>query len=53
MASYLPSVPQVARETLAVLAATVIAAWIISKWPAAQQLVRGNTVPGPLNPYNL
>lgn len=53
MASYLPSVPQLARETIAVLAATVLAVWIISKWPAAQRMVRGNTVPSPLNSYNL
>lgn len=46
---YLPSLSQVTRETLAVLAATVVAAWVISKSPTLQRLVRGNTLPSPLD----
>ncbi len=44
---YLPSLPQVSKETLAVLAATVIASWVISKVPAWQRLVRENSPPSP------
>jgi hypothetical protein len=47
---YLPSVPQFTSEVLAVLGATILAAFIISKVPALQKLVRDNTPPGPLNP---
>jgi len=45
--SYLPSLPAVSRETLAVLAATVLASWVISKVPALQKLVRENSPPNP------
>jgi hypothetical protein len=48
--AYLPTFPQVSRETLAVLAATVIAAWVISKVPALSRLVRAGSVPSPLDP---
>lgn len=47
---YLPSLPQVTRETFAVLAATVVAAWVISKVPALQRLVRAGSIPSPLDP---
>jgi hypothetical protein len=47
--SYLPSLPKVSQETIAVLAATVIAAWLISRSPRLQQLVRGNSIPSPFN----
>lgn len=43
---YLPSLPQVSREAITVLAATLLAAWLISKVPAWQRLVRE----GSLNP---
>lgn len=46
---YLPTVPAIARETLLILAATIGAAWLISKVPAWQRLVRGNTVPSPFD----
>lgn len=49
-AKYLPTLPAIARETLTVLAATVVAAWVISKVPAWQRLVRGNSIPSPLDP---
>lgn len=42
---YLPTLPQVSRETLAVLAATVIAAWVISHVPALSRLVRASSTP--------
>jgi hypothetical protein len=46
---YLPSLPQITKETLAVLAATVVAAWVISQIPALQALVRGSSIPSPLD----
>ena len=46
---YLPSLQQVSRETLAVLAAPLLAAWVINRWPAARELVRGSAVPGPFD----
>lgn len=46
---YLPSLPQVSRETIALLAATVLAAWIVSKVPAWQRLVRDGSLPNPLS----
>lgn len=47
---YLPTWPQLARETIAVLLATVAAAWIISKVPEWRALVvRDNSIPSPLN----
>lgn len=48
--SYLPTFPQVTRETLAVLAATVVVAFVIAKVPALQQLVRRGSLPSPLDP---
>lgn len=47
---YLPTVPAIARETLLILAATVAASWLISKVPAWQRLVRGNSIPSPFDP---
>ena len=44
MNGYLPSWPQVSRETLAVLAATLIAAYIISRVPALAQFVGANSL---------
>lgn len=41
--TFLPSGPQVSRELIAVLVATVGAAWLISKVPAWSKLVRENT----------
>ena len=42
--AYLPTLPQVSREVLAMLAATLIAAFVISKVPAWKQLVRDNSL---------
>lgn len=44
---YLPTAPQVSRELLAVLAATLGAAWLISKVPSWQKLVRESSLPSP------
>lgn len=49
LSSYLPPLPKVTQETVALLAATVIAAWLISKSPRLRELVRGNQLPSPLN----
>ena len=49
IADYLPTPQQVTREVLAVLIATVAAAYIISKWPEAQRLVRAHSIPSPLD----
>jgi hypothetical protein len=41
---FLPSLPQISREVIAVLIATVLAAWIISRFPAVRELVRENSL---------
>jgi hypothetical protein len=46
---FLPSLPQVSREALAVLAATLLASWVISKVPAFKKLVQDNSPPSPFN----
>lgn len=45
---FIPSAPQVSREAIAILAATLIASWVISKVPAWSKLVRENSPPNPL-----
>jgi len=47
---YFPDLPKLSQEVIAVLAATVIAAWIISRSPTLRELVRQNSPPGPFNP---
>jgi hypothetical protein len=49
LSSYLPSARQLTAETIAVLCATVIAAYVITKIPALQDLVRRGSVQGPLS----
>ena len=44
MKGYLPSLPALSRETLSVLGATLIAAFIISRFPAVQRFVNSNRV---------
>ena len=44
ISSYLPTMPQVSREAIAVIAATVISAWVISRIPAVRDLVRNNSI---------
>lgn len=46
MKTYLPSLPQISRETIAVLVATIAAAYIISRFPAVQRFVRDNSLNG-------
>lgn len=41
---YLPSLPQTVRETLAILVATIGAAYIISRFPAVREFVNANAV---------
>lgn len=42
--SYIPSLPQVSREVIAVLLATIAAAYIISRFPSVQRLVKQNSL---------
>jgi hypothetical protein len=49
LSAYVPSLPKLSQEVIAVLVGTIVAAWIISRWPAAQRLVRSATVPSPLD----
>lgn len=42
--NFIPSAPEIARETLLVLAATVLAAYIISRHPKLKQFVVSNSV---------
>jgi hypothetical protein len=44
---FLPSLPQISREALAVLAATLLASWVISKVPAFKKIVSENSPPTP------
>lgn len=44
MREYLPSLPQVTREVIAVLIAALAAAWIISRFPTVRQFVRENSI---------
>lgn len=46
---YIPDLPKVSQEVIAVLAATLIAAWLISKVPAWKNLVRENSIPSPFD----
>ena len=46
---FIPTAPQVSREAIAILAATLIASWVISKVPAWAKLVRENSPPNPLS----
>ena len=42
--TYLPSVPQVSREAITVLAGVLIAAYIISRFPKLKTFVEGNSL---------
>ena len=41
---FLPTLPQISREMVAILVATLGAAWVISKVPAWSRLVRENSL---------
>lgn len=43
---FLPSWPQISRELIAVLIATLGAAWLISRVPEWRELVRQNSLTG-------
>ncbi|WP_166454472.1 hypothetical protein [Lacisediminimonas profundi] len=49
ISKYIPPLDKVSQEVIAVLIATVVAAWVISQHPRLQKLVRGNSVPSPLD----
>jgi len=40
----IPTGPEVLREALIVLGGVIIAAWVLSKFPALQQFVASNSV---------
>jgi hypothetical protein len=42
--SFIPAPREIAKETVLMLLATLAVAFIISKVPAAQRLVRGNSI---------
>lgn len=44
LGAFLPSPTQLSKETLAVVGATLISAWIISRFPAVQRFVSDNSV---------
>ncbi|WP_321921057.1 hypothetical protein [Burkholderia sp. BCC1998] len=44
LSAYLPSKHRLAQEVIATTVGVLVAAWIISKWPAAKKLVDGNTI---------
>lgn len=39
-----PTLPQVSTETLAIIAGTLLAAWVISRFPSLQTFVTQNSV---------
>lgn len=41
---WLPSAPEISRETLAVLAGAIIAGLVIQQWPALKEWLRDNGV---------
>lgn len=41
---YLPTFPQITKETIAVLCATIVAAYIISRFPPVQKFVKDNSI---------
>lgn len=41
---YLPTLPQLTAETLAVIGATLIAAYVFSRFPAVQKFINDNSV---------
>jgi hypothetical protein len=43
-ARYLPTLPQLTAETISILFATLVAAYIISQFPPLQKLVSNNSV---------
>jgi hypothetical protein len=40
----IPTAPEVLREALIVLGGVLVAAWVLSKFPALQQFVASNSV---------
>lgn len=46
MDKFIPSWPQISRELIAVLIATLGAAWLISRVPEWRELVRQNSLTG-------
>lgn len=42
--NFVPTIPAISRETLAVLAASVLAAYVISRFPAVQKFIKDNSV---------
>jgi hypothetical protein len=46
---YLPTVPKIAQEAIALLVATVAVAWVISKSPTLRRIVREGSIPNPLD----
>jgi hypothetical protein len=44
LSKIVPSVPEVLREGLIVLGGVLIAAWVISRFPAVQKFVANNSV---------
>lgn len=44
LSKYLPPLSQVSREAIAMLAGTVLVAFVISRVPAVRELVRSNSL---------
>lgn len=43
-ARFLPTLPQITAEAVSILCATLVAAYIISRFPAVQRFVNDNSV---------
>lgn len=44
MSKFIPTVPEMVRETIIVVVGTLAAAYLISRFPALQKLVNDNSV---------
>ena len=44
MSKFIPTVPEVTRETITLLAGLLIAAWVLSRFPKLQNYVRSSSI---------
>ena len=41
---YIPTLPEISKEAITVIAGLIIAAYVISQFPAVQKFVTGNSI---------
>jgi hypothetical protein len=47
--AWIPTLPEIGRETLIIMAGALIAALILSRWPAGRDFIQKNTAFGGCN----